>query len=430
MAHLTQTEVSFFGALGLTASSLNAEDRRNLGHSASTGYLLGDRYIGERHSFLKGAGTRNNALLLMVDRQPIQRLLGSMRLRLLWVAVLTFGVSIALLVFFSRRVSGHMRAIAQAAKNIAGGQWRQRVPARGSGEAVQLAEAFNEMTESLVHWHEEATARTRSLEDTQQHLREARDAADAANGAKSTFLANMSHELRTPLNAIIGYSEMLKEQAEDLQLEDFVRDFDRILGSSRHLVSLINNVLDLSKIEAGRMDLDISEFDFEEMIRNVGQTTQTLVNARGNALIVESPHPIGSLRQDRTKLQQVLLNLIGNASKFTEKGRIRVRTSLEPRHGASFLVVKVSDTGIGIAPEQLARLFRAFTQAEASTTRQYGGTGLGLVISQKLCELMGGTLEVESTREVGTTFTLRIPADLETTKPGRNESGVAAALAV
>jgi signal transduction histidine kinase len=202
----------------------------------------------------------------MVDRLPTEVLLSSIRIRLLGIAAVVFGLGIALLVFFSRRVSSHMRTIARAAMEIAEGDWRQRVPTRGSGEAVQLARAFNEMTSALVHWHEQAATRTRGLEAAQQHLREARDAAEAANTAKSVFLASMSHEFRTPLNAIIGYSEMLKEEAEEQQLTEFVPDLVRVLMAGRHLLSLINDILDLSKIEAGRMEIDVSEFNFEELV--------------------------------------------------------------------------------------------------------------------------------------------------------------------
>jgi len=413
LAHLTQTEVSFFGDRSLTASSLRPVDRSPIVASPTNNYFLGGRYIGARYPFPNTAGTQNNSLLLMVDRRPTQRLLNSIRIRLVWVAAITFSVGIALLVFSSRKVSSHMQTIARAAKHIAGGEWLQRVPARGSGEAVQLAEAFNEMTEALVHWHDEAAARTRSLEDTQQHLREARDAAEAANGAKSTFLASMSHELRTPLNAIIGYTEMLKERAEEDRLDEFVPDLERVVRASRHLLALINNVLDMSKIEAGRMDLDVSEFNFEELVTHVVQTSQPLVMERGNTLVVESSHPIGIVHQDRTKLQQVLLNLIGNACKFTDKGQIVLRSSLVTQNGATDLVLEVADSGIGMSPEQSSRLFREFMQAEASTKRKYGGTGLGLAISQRLCALIGGSITVDSTLGVGTTFTVRVPAEFQ-----------------
>jgi signal transduction histidine kinase len=303
--------------------------------------------------------------------------------------------------------------IARAAMEIADGDWRQRVPARGSAEEVQLAEAFNEMTESLVHWHEQAADRTRSLEAAQQHLQHARDAAEAASAAKSAFLASMSHEFRTPLNAIIGYTEMLKEQMEDEQHNDLIPDLLRVLTASRHLLALINDVLDLSKIEAGRLELELTEFDFEEMVSNVVHTSSALAASRGNKLVVDAPHRIGTVHQDRTRLQQVLLNLIGNASKFTEKGELRLRVALERNAGAAQLVLQVQDTGIGMTPEQLSRLFQEFSQAEASTARKYGGTGLGLAISQRLCGLMGGGITVESELGLGTTFTVRLPAHIE-----------------
>jgi signal transduction histidine kinase len=335
-------------------------------------------------------------------------------MRLLWIAAITFGVGIAILVIFSRTVSGHMRTIARAAMDIADGDWRQRVPAGGSAEAVQLAEAFNEMTEALVHWHEQAAVRTQGLEAAQQHLREARDAAEAANGAKSAFLASMSHELRTPLNAIIGYSELLKEQAEDQHLDEFVPDLVRVRTAGRHLLALINDILDLSKIEAGRMEIDVSEFEFEELITNVVNTSEGLVTSRGNTLSIEPGRAIGTVHQDRTRVQQVLLNLISNACKFTEKGRISLRVSLETQGAGPELVMHVADTGIGMSPEQVSRLFQDFSQAEASTARKYGGTGLGLAISQRLCLLLGGTITVESRKGVGSTFTVRLPAHLET----------------
>jgi signal transduction histidine kinase len=352
----------------------------------------------------------------MVESRPTELLLAGIRMRLLWIAAITFGVGIAILVIFSRTVSRHMRTIARAAMDIADGDWHQRIPAGGSAEAVQLADAFNGMTEALVHRHEEAATRTRGLQAAHQHLREARDAAEAANGAKSAFLASMSHELRTPLNAIIGYSELLKEEAEDQHLDEFVPDLVRILTAGRHLLALINDILDLSKIEAGRMEIDVSEFNFDELITNVVNTSEGLVTSRGNALSVETLSAIGTVHQDRTRVQQVLLNLISNACKFTEKGRITLRVGLETRRAGPELVIQVADTGIGMSPEQVARLFQDFTQAEASTARKYGGTGLGLAISQRLCLLLGGTIAVESRKGAGSTFSVCLPAHVEKRK--------------
>jgi signal transduction histidine kinase len=414
LANLTQTEVSFFAHDAVAASSLSEPERNRIaGSAANDNDFLGGRYISGRYPFLKGSQAGTGSMLLMVDRRPTEVLLASLRARLLWVAAMTFGVGIALLVFFSQRVSRHMSDIARAANDIADGDWRRRVPERGSAEAVQLAEAFNEMTGALVHWHEEAAARTRGLEDAQLHLCEARDAAEAANGAKSAFLASMSHEFRTPLNAIIGYTEMMKEQAQEQQLDEFVQDLARVLTASRHLLALINDILDLSKIEAGRMEIDVSEFNFEELVSAVVNTSQTLVASRGNILVVEIPYPIGDVHQDRVRIQQVLLNLVGNACKFTEQGRICVRVSREFQNSAELLVLQVADTGIGMSSEQLSRLFQEFTQADVSTTRKYGGTGLGLAISQRLCKLMGGAITVESRIDAGSTFTVRLPAHVD-----------------
>ena len=419
LANLTQTEVTFLADGRVAASSLSSADRREirvLPVKTTDSYFLGGRYIGGYYPFFNRTGTNTGSLLLLADRRPTQVLLADIRNRLLWVAAMTFGVAIALMVFSSRTVSRHMRTIARAAMDIADGDWRQRVPARGSAEEVQLARAFNGMTDALVHWHEEAAERTRGLESARQHLSEARDAAESANSAKSSFLASTSHELRTPLNAIIGYTELMKDEAEERQIDDFVPDLNRVLTASRHLLTLINDILDLSKIEARRMEIDASEFDFDDLIANVINTAEPLAAARGNTLTIESSRPIGLVHQDRTRVQQVLLNLIGNACKFTEAGEIRLCLSLEDQAGAAGLIMQVADTGIGMSPEQLSRLFQDFMQADVSTTRQYGGTGLGLAISQRLCGLMGGSITVESSLGAGSTFTVRLPAHLASDK--------------
>ncbi|HEY2383450.1 MAG TPA: ATP-binding protein [Terriglobia bacterium] len=426
LANLTQTDVTFFAGGRVAATSLKPSDRREIaalpvhvplspkgGESPQRSYFFGERYIGGRYSILNDTEANTSSLLLMVDLRPTQLLLASIRARLLWVAAIIFGIGIGLLVFSSRTISRHLRTISQAAMSIAEGDWHNRVPARGSAEEVQLARAFNGMTDALVHWHEEASVRTRGLEAAHQHLSEARDAAEEANSAKSAFLASMSHELRTPLNAIIGYSELMKEEAEEQQLQEFVPDLARVLAASRHLLALINDVLDLSKIEARRMELDVSEFDLEDVITNVINTSEPLASSRGNTLVVESPDPIGLIHQDRTRVQQVLLNLISNACKFTENGEVRLRVALEVQGANTELKLQVADSGVGMTPEQLSRLFQEFRQADASTTRRYGGTGLGLAISQRLCWLMHGSIAVESSPGVGTTFTVRIPAHLE-----------------
>ena len=263
-----------------------------------------------------------------------------------------------------------------------------------------------------------------ALEEKNSELAAARTAADEANQAESTFLANMSHELRTPMNAIIGYSEMLQEEAADLAQESLIPDLQKIHGAGKHLLSLINGILDLSKVEAGKMTLYIEEFDVAELTHDVAATIQPLIAKNGNKLIVECPADIGLMRADLTKVRQTLFNLLSNASKFTEKGTItlnvarhsNVESSAQATHGSdstlesrATLAFSVTDTGIGITPEQMGRLFEAFSQADASTTRKFGGTGLGLAISRKFCQLMGGDIAVESEPGKGTTFTVTLP---------------------
>jgi PAS domain S-box-containing protein len=258
--------------------------------------------------------------------------------------------------------------------------------------------------QGLVCVAQDITARKRAEEE----LRIAKEAAEQASLAKSTFLANMSHELRTPLNAILGYGEMLQEEARDLGQDYMITDLRKIHSAGKHLLNLINDILDLSKIEAGKMELFIESADVAPLVRDVVSTIQPLVEKRDNVLEVRCPDDTGSIRCDVTKLRQALFNLLSNACKFTDRGTITLTVTRETRGRESFAFA-VQDTGIGMTPEELGKLFQAFSQADASTTRKYGGTGLGLAISRKFCQMMGGEIHVESAPGKGTTFTIRLP---------------------
>lgn len=244
-------------------------------------------------------------------------------------------------------------------------------------------------------------------------LQEALHKAEAASRAKSTFLANMSHELRTPLNAIIGYSEILEEIAVDDGLKYLIPDIHKIYGAGRHLLTLINDILDLSKIEAGRMELYLESFDLRNLIEEVVGTLHPLVEKNRNQLQVSCSPNLGVMYADLTKVRQILFNLLSNALKFTEAGTVLLSATREQAGSSDWIYLRVADTGIGVSAGQQQGLFEPFIQGDASTTRKYGGTGLGLAISRLFCQIMGGDITLESELGVGSTFTVHLKAKVD-----------------
>ena len=247
------------------------------------------------------------------------------------------------------------------------------------------------------------------VKQTQKELRQAKDAAEGASRAKSEFLANMSHELRTPLNAVIGYSQLIREGDPASTVAESADDLKSIERAGTHLLQLVNQVLDFSKIESGRMEVFTEKFDPAGVVREVAEAVRPLAMERSNRLVVECVNSPAEIQSDIMKFRQSLMNLMNNACKFTQGGEVRVRVSADSSTGEDWLVVAVADTGIGIDPKNLSRLFNAFSQADASVSRRYGGTGLGLALARRFSQMMGGDIEVESEPNRGSTFTLRLP---------------------
>lgn len=287
------------------------------------------------------------------------------------------------------------------------------------GEAVRNAQGMPIAMHGTAHDITEEHRMVGALEDARQQSEE-------ANRAKSHFLANMSHEFRTPLNAIIGYSEILKEDAAEAGRNEAIADLERIHEAGKHLLALVDEVLDLSKIEAGRMEIYLERIDIARLVDDVVSTVRPLAAANENELTVECQGELGDMVADVTKIRQILYNLLSNAAKFTEKGRIAIEVRRKEEAGdvhGGWILFSVADSGIGMAQDHIEMAFRAFDQLDPSTTRKYGGTGLGLAITRHYCEMMGGAISARSTPGLGSTFTVRLPARVVMAEQGRKAYG-------
>lgn len=293
---------------------------------------------------------------------------------------------------------------------------RQRAQEALSKAKAQLEMTVDQRTAQLTAANKLLRIEIAERKRAEIALQEALHKAEAASRAKSTFLANMSHELRTPLNAIIGYSEMLEEAALESGLADIIPDTQKIHNAGKHLLTLINDILDLSKIEAGRMELYLEKFDLGNLIEEVVATLHPLVEKNHNQLQVSCSVNLGVMYADLTKVRQILFNLLSNALKFTEGGTVILSATREPSGGSDWVYLQVSDTGIGMSAEQQQGLFQPFMQGDASTTRKYGGTGLGLAISRLFCQMMGGDITLESQLDIGSTFTVQLKAKVDSSQ--------------
>jgi len=266
-----------------------------------------------------------------------------------------------------------------------------------------MKEYNQQLVTKLEQKNTELTARN-------EELAKAKEIAETANKTKSLFLANMSHELRTPLNAILGYSEILQEDSVERKLSgEFNADLAKINDAGKHLLALINDILDLSKIEVGKMDLFLESFEVITMINEVASAIRPMAEKNANTLHIKRASNLGVMHADQIKVRQGLFNLLSNAIKFTHKGNITLEADRQSFDGSEWIFFRVTDTGIGLSPEQIVKLFTNFTQVDSSTTRKFGGTGLGLALTRRFCEMMGGEVTVRSMLGKGSVFTIQLP---------------------
>jgi len=374
---------------GYAASSSPEDVVTRWPHQVSFPVLVDDERVGE--------------LRMRVDRRGLLNILAATAPAALAIFMISLAVTLATARWLNTMAFRTIDKLSAAMRRISElGDYSVRLERDPDPDFDGIVSSFNGMID-------EVESRNAELSHTAEQLRAARDEAEDANIAKSQFLANMSHELRTPLNAIIGYTEVLQEELILAEMSRSVEDVQWIYGSARQLLTLINGILDLSKIEAGRMDVEVHEFDVRQLVREAGGMLEPLAAQKGNTLHLQVDPSVPTARSDSAKLRQCLLNLGSNACKFTENGHVFILA----RHEGEDLVFTISDTGIGMSEEELSRLFQPFMQADASTTRRYGGTGLGLTICWRFAEMLGGSVDVESAPGEGSSFTLRVKMDLE-----------------
>jgi signal transduction histidine kinase len=342
-----------------------------------------------------------NAFIVITSfHTPLDQIIDEKRKNILAGMLLSLVIFSVFLVFSIKRwLYKPLKMLVHATESVSNGDTNITLDTDRKDEFGHLATFFEQMLDNLVEQHNQ--------------LRDTAKAACEANTAKSAFLANMSHELRTPLNAIIGYSEIMLDEANERNDNLYVNDLQKTITAGKHLLNLINEVLDLSKIEAGKMEVYAENVKIKGLLEEISSTVSPLVKQRNNTLNIECDSNITSIHSDVMKVRQILINLLGNACKFTENGQITLKAQLQTDNNSNNVIFKIIDTGIGIKPESLGTLFKAFTQEDNSSTRTYSGTGLGLSICHHMCILLGGDIDVQSTVDKGSCFTVTLPVEFK-----------------